>query len=140
MTTSITNTKNGFKSQDACPVTNQKPINLTLSFKAFHISYNPSSFGYGCHTTAIVLQNHVYFVLNGDHRDALAPIANESGIDGCIQYLIENLDQTNEKSEHYEVCGISKDVFGLTRVSLEVLGKETLDKLVTAVEAKAKAV
>jgi len=127
-------TPNTFK-RDTIPVINQRTINSTAGFKDFHLSYNQSSADYGNATTAIVLKDRVFFVIDGDHRKALYEAAEVSGIQGCIEYFIANIAQANKLSEHHMVIGVSKDVFNLNSTALEVIGQSNID-LITEAAAK----
>ncbi|RRV08832.1 hypothetical protein EGJ28_16330 [Stutzerimonas xanthomarina] len=120
-----------------CPVTNEPSPNATRSFgSAFHISYNPRSAGYGSDTTAIVLQDRVFFVLKGDHAGALCKVAAEEGAKGCADYFAQNIDRASDLSEHLMATGLSNDPFALGPTALEVLGQEGVDRIATAAKAQ----
>lgn len=119
-----------------CPVTRAPSPNMTRSFEqGFHISYNPSSSGYGCDTTAIVLQGRVHFVLNGDHAAALCTAAEQRGIDGCIDYFVENIALANKLSEHWMATGVNCDFFALMPTTLEVIGQDGMQRIAEAAKA-----
>lgn len=120
-----------------CPVTRSPSPNVTRSFGAdFHISYNPRSSAYGSDTTAIVLQERVFFVLTGDHSEALCAAAAEHGVKGCIDYFAENITRANGNSEHLMATGLHSDPFNLLPTTLEVIGQEGVDRIAAAVQAK----
>ncbi len=89
----------GFSS-DVVPVINTPAPNMTRGFERFHISYNSSSAGYGCDTTALVLDDRVFFVLNGDHACDMTKAAAARGIDGCIDVFIDRIESASRHSEH----------------------------------------
>ncbi|MFK4131955.1 hypothetical protein ACI2KR_06625 [Pseudomonas luteola] len=117
----------------SCPVTNVRSPNVSRVFGDFSISYNPRSSGYGCPTTAIVLQERVFFVLNGNHAEPLCNAANNSGLQGAIDYFIENIAQANAFSEHPMAIGLSRDQFGLFETALEVVGQHNINRIAQAV-------
>jgi len=119
----------GFCSQ-RIPVTNEVAPNVVRNFGRIHISYNQSARDYGCATTAVVLGGRVFFVLNGNHALALTEAMTQGGPDAVMGYYIDNLDQANSKSEHFEVLGESQDIFNLRDTVLEVLGVDGCKNLV----------
>lgn len=122
----------GFKNSGMCPFTNAASPNVILPLDGFHISHNYSSAGYGCETTAIVLQNHVHFVLNGDHREALAKASEEHGLQGCVDYFIDNINQANRISEHLSIAGLREDRFNLLKMTLEMIGQANVYRITVA--------
>lgn len=125
----------GMKSSP-CPVTGTRSPNVTRSFgTAVHISYNPSSAGYGCDTTAIVLLERVFFVLNGDHAEALCSAVAQHGVSGCVEYFVQNISQANGRSEHLMAAGLADDVFGLMPTAVEVLGHDGVARIANASKA-----
>lgn len=114
------------------PVINQRSINAVCELKGFHISYNPSSADYGSKTTAIVFGGSLFFVLNGDHRQALFDVAQVDQKQGCIDYFINNIKLSNSKSEHHVVIGKLEDLFGLTKLALKHLGQPNIDRITQA--------
>lgn len=97
---------------DTIPVINQKAINGTINFDHFHISFNPSSSNYGCITTALVLENHIFLILNGNHVDDLVDAA-QSGIHGALKYFIQHISEANNLSEHTILSSNTTDKFGI---------------------------
>lgn len=79
----------------------------------WHLSYNPSVQGYGCVTTALVLDNRLFFVLNGDHRKAWGEAADNGGINGAYDYFMACHQQINRTSEHRMALGLAHDEFSL---------------------------
>ena len=112
-----------------CPVTNTLMPNVSRSFGNFHISYCRSSADYGCDTTAIVLDGRVFFILNGNHAGQLCIVADEEGIDGCVNYFVDNIDNANPYSEHLMAAKIKADPFDLHATALEVIGTHNIEKL-----------
>jgi len=126
----------GMKSS-ICPVTHSPSPNVTRSFgSTVHVSYNPRSDGYGSDTTAIVLSERVFFVLNGDHAKALCNVAEKSGAQGCADYFVEHIAQANKLSEHLMATGVSNDPFALMPTTFEILGPESMDRIAAAAKAQ----
>ncbi len=123
----------GFKSA-RCPITNELTPNVTLDCDKFHISYNTSSREYGYDTTAIVIEDRVFFILNGNHCIPLKNISND--ISKCIDYFIDNIHNSSKFSEHLMVAGIEDDVFSLQKTVLKVIGQTKLDELIKVVTEK----
>lgn len=134
MGNSTNSTANRF-TRGVCPVTNVITPNLTRTYTGFHISYNPSSANYGCDTTALVLSDRVFFVLNGDFSERFADASESKGLQGCIDLFIENIEKANRLSEHLMASGMSSDPFDLGRTAREMLGQENIDRIVQAVKA-----
>ena len=65
-----------------------RPINRVQNFGRFHISHNPSSASYGCDTTALVLNETVFLVLNGSHIKAMKDAASLGGIATLIKLRV----------------------------------------------------
>lgn len=116
----------------ACPVSNVLAPNVARSFGEFSISYNRHSADYGCDTTAIVLRGRVFFVLNGNHAEQLCFAASGTGIQGCVDYFVENIAQANARSEHHMATGLTSDPFGLLGTALEVIGQCNIDRIAKA--------
>jgi hypothetical protein len=119
-----------FKSQRV-PVTNELAENTVADFKSYHISYNSNPANYGCRTTALVMKNNVFFILNGDHKDAMLEASEENGLQGCFDYFLRNLDKANGMSEHHSVLK-GKCQFNLHKYALEYLGAENIERLLDA--------
>lgn len=118
------------------PIINERSVNSTMTFNDFHLSYNASSQDYGCDTTAFVLRQRVFIVINGDHRKALSRLATEKGVDGCVDYIIDNITLLNDKSEHKMALGIGQDPFNLQPDTFEVLGDSNIDRFLNAVQSQ----
>lgn len=127
----------GFSS-DVVPVINTPAPNMTRGFERFHISYNSSSAGYGCDTTALVLDERVFFVLNGDHACDMTKAAAARGIDGCIDVFIDRIESASRHSEHKMAIGLTNDEFGLMPTALAVIGEENILRLLSAVTGNAQ--
>lgn len=116
----------------SCPVTHMRTPNVARSFGNFSISYNPRSSDYGCDTTAIVLGGRVFFVLNGNHAEHLCLAASTNGIQGCVDFFVENIAQANSRSEHWMATGLTKDPFSLLATALDVIGQSNIDRIARA--------
>jgi hypothetical protein len=127
-----TNLRSAGMTGSSCPVTNVRAPNVARSFGEFSISYNSHTSDYGCDTTAIVLCGRVFFVLNGNHAVQLCLAASSNGIEGTIQYFIENIAQANHRSEHWMATGLSSDPFSLHPTTLQVIGQCNVDRIVKA--------
>jgi len=114
------------------PVTNEMTPNSTVHFDGYYLSYNRRSSDYGCDTTAIVVGGRVFLLLNGDHREELLSISNTDGLDGCLNYLINNINLSNKYSEINTLVGVDKDVFGLVDTFLNHSNQDMLNKLTDA--------
>jgi hypothetical protein len=99
--------------------------NSVFSFSNFYLSYNDRDVGlFGCDTTSIVLgQMQLFLTLNGDHKQALSAIATSDGLQGCIDYFIDNIDQANKRSEH--VVAYS---------GLDLLGQPNINRITQALK------
>lgn len=137
MSNALATTAPVFKNGPVCPVTHERSVNSTLDFHSagFHISYNPSTAGYGCVTTAIVIEERVFFVLNGDHCKALSQAAVAKGLQGCMDYFIEHIADASKMSEHLMVVQPERDVFSLIPTVLKWTDQQTIDRLSVAVNA-----
>ena len=116
------------------PITNERTVNAVKKYKGFHLSYNPSSSHYGCATTAIVLRDSVFLVLNGNHKQALSDVADADGVSGCIDYFCKNIKQANLLGEHFIVAGVEKDLFSIRQAAIEAIGQSGVDMIVKAIE------
>lgn len=73
--------------------------NDTLDGDGFHVSYNRYDRStYGSDTTALVIGQSHFYILNGNHVAAYAPLIQE-GLSACIHYFEANIDQINMYSE-----------------------------------------
>ncbi len=116
----------------ACPVTKVLAPNVSRSFGNFHISYCRQRANYGCDTTAIVLEGRVFLILNGYHAEPLINAATDNGIQGCVDYFVENIAQANALSEHFMAAGVASDPFNLLGTALEVMGQHNVETLAKA--------
>lgn len=116
------------------PYTNQRTVNATCSFKGFDLSYNPSAADYGTDTTAIVLDQQIFLILEGNHKQQLLNAANELGLQGCVDYFILNIAQASSFSEHIAVIN-GQELFNLGKIGLQLLGKENVDRIAQAMLA-----
>lgn len=118
------------------PVINQRTINSTMDFDKFHLSYNPSRANYGSDTTAIVLKGTVFFILNGNHKNELAEISKTKGLQGVIEYFIDNIDKANKLSEHNLLIEGSNDLFKVKENTLDTIGQDNVNRIINACELK----
>lgn len=74
--------------------------NTVIGADAFYISFNDRDAAiYGGDTTALVYgQMEVFYILNGDHRAAYAPLTGE-GFDACFAYFKANSASMNKFSD-----------------------------------------
>lgn len=73
--------------------------NFTYDGKGFYISYNDRDSGvYGSDTTALVVNDSTFYILNGDHRMGYSPLVDQ-GIDACVSYFYDNICQRNRYSD-----------------------------------------
>ncbi|WP_154975276.1 hypothetical protein [Klebsiella grimontii] len=127
----------GFTSH-VIPVINTPAPNMTRNFDRFHISYNRSSAAYGCDTTTLVLDQRVFFVLDGDHARDMAEAAKSHGIDGCVNVFIDRIESANRHSEHKMAIGLTIDEFALMPTALAVIGEHNILRLLSAVTGTAQ--
>lgn len=68
--------------------------------EVFYLSYNDRDVAiYGSDTTALVLAQMLrFYVLKGDHREALAS-AKEKGFVACMEYVKQNKDQIHHSDD-----------------------------------------
>lgn len=118
----------------SCPVTNMRAPNVARGFGEFSISYNRHTSDYGCETTAIVLRGRVFFVLNGNHAEQLCFAATSDGIQGCVDYFVENIAQANPRSEHRMATGLGSDPFSLMATALDVIGQCNINRVAKAAD------
>lgn len=72
-------------------------INRVTRKTGYYISYNPSTSGYGCTTTALVLDDESkFFVLCGDHRKQYEALGDN--FESCLEYF-KNSDCKHEYSD-----------------------------------------
>ncbi|MBO9428186.1 hypothetical protein [Sulfitobacter sp. R18_1] len=117
-----------FKHQ-TIPTTNERTINSVADFKDYHLSHDGSSMSaYGCETTALVLKNTVFFVLKGDHRDAMQALAEKDGLQGCFDYFLEKLSLAHKISEHHNVVA-DNDQFSIASNARKYLGHDNITRL-----------
>lgn len=113
------------------PIINELTPNEVMDLGEYHLSYNPFSADYGSRTTALVLANTVFLILDGDHRTQMAGAADTSGLQGCFDYFLENLDCANHNSEHHLILK-GNNTFGVTDSATKYLGEENIARLISA--------
>lgn len=78
------------------------PNEVRENSREFYISYNSSSSGYGCPTTALVLNNPQmtkFYILCGDHRKQFEEAET---LEQCFVYFQSNPDKQHEYSDKLE--------------------------------------
>jgi len=85
-----------FITPEGIPIT---VYNDCIQGDGFHVSYNPRSVDYGSPTTALVYNDNVFLVLNGNHLKNYAEILGQ-GFSACFDYFMDHLDRANKLSEH----------------------------------------
>lgn len=127
----------GFKTQPAVMMCgmNVAGINEVDQRGRWHLSYNPSVQGYGCVTTALVFDNRVFFVLEGDHRKTWGEVTD---LAGALDYFIEHHQQISDMSEHRMALGLARDEFALMPTLADIAGPELFTKLFNAFKAGAE--
>lgn len=115
-----------------CPGINTLMPNQTRSFDGFHISYARSLPEYGCATTALVLAERVFFVLDGNHAEDMVAAALRAGLQGCIELFLERIHLANRLSEHRAAAGMTPDPFDLHVTTLHLIGQHNVDRIVAA--------
>lgn len=117
------------------PYINTVTPNRVADFEKFHLSYNPSSADYGSDTTALVLGNNMFLILNGSHEEAMYAAAEDAGLQGCFDYFVENIALANPISDHTTVVDGDPN-FGLDKYAVEVLGEDNVQRLRDAILAQ----
>lgn len=110
--------------------------NEVLKHSGFHISYLENSLDYGCPTTALVLNNTVFLILNGDHRQAYKDISN---IEGCelqqsFDYFIAHIVDAHKMGDLTAII-LNDNRSNVANHALEYLGGDNIEKLKQAVVA-----
>ena len=107
--------------------------NVSKSYKYHYVSYNCSSATpYGCPTTALVIYNHVFIILCGDHFKNLNS-ASENGLETAWEYIVKNAKELHAMGDHNAVVGITEDVFSCRETAVKYLSNESLNALYLAV-------
>jgi len=96
--------------------------NKVIRYSTFCISYLFATPEYGNHaTTALVLNDNVFLILNGDHRNNYS--ANSGTLEQALKYFLSHLDQANDLSEHLQAVGlVPNDPFDISTLCKDVLG------------------
>lgn len=92
----------------------------------WHLSYNGSTAGYGCVTTALVLRERVFFVLCGDHRAAWGEAADDRGLTGALNYFMAHGDDAHRSSEHRMALGLVADPFDMASTLVDMVTPDRL--------------
>ncbi len=112
----------------------QKPSDKydVIEYQDFHISHwhavgdLPSK-----KSTSIILGDlNVFLKLSGTHK-VLDSIAKEKGIVGCIDYLIDNIDQTHYTSDLRKFV-LFPDMDKNHKKMVSIIGKDNFDRLSNA--------
>jgi len=122
----------GLSSQH-CPVTGELAPNRARTFDGFHVSYNAHTLYYDSDTTALVLRDRVFLVLNGNHTAEMLDAATRDGLAGALRVFMDRLSLANPLSEHRMALGLCDDPFELQPTMVEVLGQDAFDRFVAAV-------
>jgi hypothetical protein len=107
-------------------------VNRVTSFVGYHISYDPRSSAYGCETTALVLNDDVFFVLRGCHQAEMKAASLAGGLDACMDFFVQHLEQAHAFSEHNYLNPTQKDRFGLAKRIPQYLSPSALASLKAA--------
>lgn len=118
------------------PIINQRTTNSVAGFEGFHLSYNPSSVDYGSDTTAFVIKQSLFLILNGDHKTDMHAAAEAGGIMGALDYFIANIGRANYRGSHKEAV-YGDPHFGGDKIALETFGEDGVARLRAALEAMA---
>jgi hypothetical protein len=116
------------------PINNERTPNVSIRLTGYYLSYSSRTGDYGSDTTAIILNNVVHLLLNGNHTHPLWEISSEKGIDGCIEYFANNINKANKISEHYQIIGKADDLFNLTPAAIKIIGQSGIDLIANAVK------
>jgi hypothetical protein len=122
-------------SSQRCPVTAELAPNRVRTFDGFHVSYNAHTFFYDSDTTALVLRDRLFLVLNGDHSSEMLDAASRDGLPYALRVFMDRLDVANQLSEHRMALGFCDDPFELQPTMLEAIGRDAFDRFVAAVTA-----
>lgn len=117
------------------PITNELAPNLTASFKDCHISYARYLSYYGSDTTALVIKQRVFLILNGDHSQQMGEAAKK-GIHSVFDYFIEHIEEANPLSEHLSAASLVDDPFNLSISFIEIFGEEGATQIKKALKIK----
>jgi hypothetical protein len=120
-----------FKSQ-SLPITNEMAPNTVSGYSGFHLSFNNRTAHYGCETTAFVLKNSVFLLLNGDHREQMDECAAAGGLQACFDYYVDNIHLANGMGDLQTVVKGCKSLGYVQDTAREALGEENLRKLQAA--------
>ena len=124
-----------FKSQGLTPIINTPIQNEVSQQKGFHLSYNGYEMAYGGPTTAIVIGDHqLFFVMRGNHKDGLQAAADASGLEGVLEYFVENIEAAHHMSDHLQIHR-DHEVAPYKTWAEELLGEENISKIQAAVAA-----
>lgn len=104
--------------------------NEIVTHEGYHLSFNGrASSGYGCDTTALVLDHNVFFVLRGDHKKAWGEASDLCGLVGALAYFMTHSSEAHAASEHLMALKIKPDQFGLNATLTKLLPVDIIDKL-----------
>jgi len=123
-------------STELCPVSRTVTPNSIRSYDGFHISYCCDETNYGCHTTALVVRDYVFLVLNGCHVNEFAQAAAEGGLEGCVALFTDLIAHANPYSEHLSAVGLAADRFGLAAAFQVAVSPATVTRLRAAARAR----
>lgn len=103
----------------------------------FHVSHNKSSMDYGQPTTAIVLNDNVFLVLNDPHQyhwEAIQKVITRTdSVRNAMDYFSKNIEHANYRSEHfYYNIPQTKDDLGLRKMVISYLGEDWLESVLSS--------
>lgn len=103
--------------------------NEVALFDDYHISYNPSSDGYGCETTALVMGDDVgvFFVLKGNHKIQYNELEDKS-LRGSVRYFIDNIDEAHKYSDHHSLLKGTLKYADCDQIT-KAIGQDNFDKM-----------
>jgi hypothetical protein len=99
------------------------------TFDGFHVSYNAHTFYYDSATTALVLRDRVFLVLNGNHTADMLDAASRDGLSGALRVFMDRLSLANPLSEHRMALGLCDDPFDLQPTMIDAIGGSRFEQL-----------
>ena len=104
--------------------------NEVASFGHYYLSKNNNSDTFGCPTTAVVIKDKIYLILNGyDHGDKLLEVAKDRGLIGCVEYFIANIKDASHLPDYLLLDGDPDAINSKTYYYNRVLGMGYTSKI-----------
>jgi hypothetical protein len=94
----IRSEKNSMFMRKQKPAEGGVALNAVIDRGSFQVSLNASISNPRSKTTSIVYRGAVFLTLNGDHRQQFVDASKVSGLQGCFDYFLRNIDQANHRS------------------------------------------